>query len=192
MADVRRCHNWAMGDWLPGYTKLQLDQAQERYDLRFPPDLIDAFSERRPADGYAWHTEDPRIREMLEWPYELLLFDVNQGFWWPDWGERPSTPEQTAEVLRSALQRVSRLIPLIAHRFLPETPSERGNPIFSMHGFDTVCVAATVTDYFEGKYLPTVFPRPPRPDIRHIPFWSEISEDPDIAYAYYEAASAPR
>ena len=137
-ADIGPCHKCAMEHWLSGYTQSQLDEAQERYDLRFPPDLIDLYLEKRPADGYAWDTEDPRIREMLEWPYDLLLFDVEHGFWWPDWGERPEKPEHRAEVLRSVLGRVSRLIPIIDHRFLPATPHERGNPVFSMHGFDTI------------------------------------------------------
>lgn len=175
-----------MDRWASGYTQSQLDEAQERYELRFPPDLIDLFLERRPVEGYAWHTEDPRIREMLVWPYDLLLFDVEQGFWWPDWGERPSIAEERAEVLRSALRRVSRLIPLYSHRFLPETPNERGNPVFSMHGFDTVYYGADLSDYFEREFHPAPFPGVPvRDDVRHIPFWSDIVENFDMAYDFY-------
>jgi hypothetical protein len=184
-----------MGHWLSGYTQLQLDEAQERYDLRFPPDLIDLYRERRPAVGYAWHTEDPHIREMLAWPYDLLLFDVEQGFWWPDWGERPSTPEQRAEALRSALRRVSRLIPIIAHRFIPETPGVPGNPVFSMHGFDTIYYGADLADYFHREFHPAQASAVPlRHDVRHIPFWSDIVERPDVPYADFEAAAseAPR
>lgn len=178
-----------MDRWTAGYSQSQLDEAQERYALRFPPDLVDLLLERRPARGYEWDREDPRIREMLAWPYELLLFDVEQGFWWPDWGERPPTAGERAEVLRSALKRVSRLIPLIGHRFLPETPGEAGNPVFSMHGFDTIYYGANLADYFErefGGVRSSGEPRPP--GARHIPFWSDIAEQPDGAYAFYEAA----
>ena len=177
-----------MDRWLSGYTQSQLDEAQERYDLRFPPDLIDLYLEKRPAEGYAWDTENARIREMLRWPYDLLLFDVEHGFWWPNWGERPELPEHRAEVLRSALGQASRLIPIIAHRFLPEIPKERGNPIFSMHGFDTIYYGANLLDYFRREFYPAPSPGVPLSGkVRHIPFWSEIVEQPEVAYAYYEA-----
>jgi hypothetical protein len=180
-----------MERWASGYTQSQLDEAQQRYGLRFPADLVELLLERRLADGYAWHTEDPRIREMLEWPYEALLFDVENGFWWPDWGERPSTPEERAEVLRSALSRVSRLIPLWSHRFLPEAPNERGNPVFSMHGFDTIYYGTDLANYLEREFGPPPLRRlPVRLGVRHIPFWSDIVEQFDVAYAYYERAAA--
>jgi hypothetical protein len=175
-----------MDRWAPGYSQSQLDAAQERYDLQFPPDLIELFLERRPTNGYDWHTEDPRIREMLVWPFDLLLFDVEQGFWWPDWGERPSSQEERREVLQGVLGGVSRLIPLYAHRFLPETPSLPGNPVFSMHGFDTVCYGADLADYFEREFDPMAFHGVPvAPSVRHIPFWSDIVEHFDVAYSYY-------
>ena len=179
-----------MENWTSGYTNAELDHAQERYGLRFPPDLIDLFLDRRPVKGYNWHTEDHQIREMLRWPFDLLIFDVEQGFWWPDWGDRPSTAEEQADVVRNALASVSRLIPLIAHRFLPETPNEAGNPVFSMHGFDTIYYGADLTDYFEREFHPAPHPGiPVRQDVRRIPFWSDIAENFDTAYAYYEAAN---
>jgi hypothetical protein len=175
-----------MQHWASGYTQLQVDDAQERYGLRFPPDLVELFLERRPAGGYAWHTEDARIRDKLEWPFEMLLFDVEQGFWWPDWGERPSKPAEQAEVLRDAIARTPRLIPLLSHRFLPETPSEAGNPVFSMHGFDTIYYGSNLAEYFHNEFEASPGRKELGP-VRHIPFWSDIAERPDIAYACYEA-----
>lgn len=37
--------------WTDGYTQGELDTAQERYGLRFPPDLAALLLERRPIDG---------------------------------------------------------------------------------------------------------------------------------------------
>jgi hypothetical protein len=166
--------------WTSGYSRSELDEAQERYRLRFPPDLVELLLDRRPVRGYAWHTEDHRIREMLEWPFELLRFDVEHGLWWGDWGECPATAAERTEVLRSALRGASRLIPLIGHRFLPETPGEAGNPVFSMHGFDTIYYGADLADFFRRQFCPERSPREPvRRNVRHIPFWSDVVEKPD-------------
>jgi hypothetical protein len=127
-----------MNRWGPGYSKAELDGAQERYQLRFPPDLIDLFLDRWLAQGYAWEIEDHRIRRLLEWPLGMLLFDVEKGFRWPDRGDRPHCTGERREIVGSYLARKPRLIPLFGHRFLPESPNEAGNPVFSMYGFDTI------------------------------------------------------
>jgi hypothetical protein len=61
--------------WLKGYTQAELDSAQRRFDLEFPPDLIALLREKRPANGHDW-TNDAEIRRALAWPFEGLLFDV--------------------------------------------------------------------------------------------------------------------
>ena len=173
-----------MERWEAGFTQAEVDDAQERYGLRFPPDLIALFLERRPTHGYSWNIEDPSIREMLAWPLNCLLFDVENGFWWPDWGLRPQHAEERKQVVRQALDSAPRLIPLIAHRFIPETPHEAGNPVFSMHGFDTIYYGANLSEFFvnefEGKHQIG--------STRRIPFWSDIVEDFDKAYAFYAAS----
>jgi hypothetical protein len=178
-----------MENWATGYTQSQLDEAQDRYGLRFPPDLIELFLERRPTDGYDWDREDPRIRGMLEWPFDLLLFDIEHGCWWPDWGNRPATPEERAAVLRNALARAPRLIPLFGHRFLPETPSETGNPVFSMHGFDTIYYGANLCDHFEREFSRTRIGDVAYRSVRHIPFWSDIVENNVDAYPDFDGGN---
>ena len=167
-----------MTDWISGYTATQLEIAQERYGLTFPPDLIDLYLDRRPAIGYDWNTENEAIRTMLKWPFDLLYFDIEHGSWWPDWGECPATLEDMADVLRAALDRAPKLIPLFGHRFIPETPSEAGNPIFSMHGFDTIYYGANLAEYFQNEFCGRCGIGP----VRHIPFWSDIVENPADFY----------
>jgi hypothetical protein len=72
---------------------------------------------------------------------------------------------------------VSRLIPIIAHRFLPESPPAAGNPVFSMHGFDTVIYGANLADYFRIEFAPPSLRLRAGEPTRHIPFWSDIAED---------------
>jgi hypothetical protein len=52
--------------WTSGYTRSELDAAQERYGLRFPPDLVDLFLDRRLINARDWRTDEPGIRRALE------------------------------------------------------------------------------------------------------------------------------
>ena len=160
-------------NWVTGYTEGELDAAQAKYDLVFPPDLVALFREKRPVLGYDWRSDDKEIREMLAWPLEGLLFDVeNDSLWWPAWGERPARADDRAEVLRDVVAQAPKLIPLISHRYLPADPHEAGNPVFSVYQSDIIYYGANLTDYFEREFMGLHRPLP-RP-IKRIQFWSEF------------------
>jgi hypothetical protein len=111
----------------------ELDDAQQKFGLVFPPDLVALLRDRRPVEGHDW-TDEVAIRRILAWPFEGLLFDVeNSHLWWPEWGPRPTDSCDREEVLRSVVLRAPKLIPLISHRYLPEEPHEEGNPVFSVY-----------------------------------------------------------
>lgn len=160
-----------MNNWTSGFTQSELDRAQERYDIRFPPDLAALLLDRSPVGGYNWNADDHRIQEMLAWPTELLLFDVDEnGLWWPGWGERPAEKGARQEVVRDAVRQVPKLIPLLGHRFIPQTPEISGNPIFSVHGFDTIYYGANLIEYFKNEFGGTHLIG----ETRYVPFWSDI------------------
>lgn len=171
----------SMHSWSTGYKQAELDEAQERYDLQFPPDLIELFLEKQPTLGYNWRIEDSRIRRMLSWPLMKLLSGVEDGFWWPSWGPRPEIQNARAELVTAALAAAPRLIPILGHRFIPESPSRAGNPVFSMYGFDTVYYGADLKEYFINEFEGKHGIGSPR----RIPFWSDLVERFDEAYAYY-------
>ena len=161
--------------WLKGYTQAELDSAQCRFGLEFPPDLIALLREKRPANGHDW-TNEGDIRRALAWPFEGLLFDVEQNsLWWPEWGTRPSDANAREEILQSIVSRAPKLIPLIAHRYLPEEPREQGNPVFSVHQADVIYYGADLEDYFEREFLGYNH-RPWSQPTKHIPFWSDLVE----------------
>lgn len=160
-----------MEHWASGYTPSELAAAQERYELAFPPDLIELFLIKRPAEGYDWRNEDSRIRKMLHWPFEMLQFDIEEnGLWWPEWGAKPIAAEDRASVLRAELAKAPKLIPLFSHRFIPETPHQAGNPIFSMHGSDTIYYGANLDQYFDNEFTGRHVIGP----VTRIPFWSDL------------------
>ncbi len=157
--------------WVKGYTRAELDHAQDKFDLRFPPDLIDVYLERRPARGWDWRTDERKIRDMLAWPYEGLLFDLEHaGLWWPEWGERPDKAEDRAEVLRIAVGKASKLVPIYGHRFIPSEPQKAGNPVFSVYQSD-IYYGANLDDYWEHEFYGRKELGSP---IRRIRFWSDL------------------
>jgi hypothetical protein len=159
--------------WAKGYTQAELDDAQAKFGLAFPPDLVALLRDRRPLDGHVW-TDEAAIRRSLEWPLHGLLFDVEHcDLWWPEWGQRPADPDARKEVLRSVVSRAPKLIPLIAHRYLPEEPHEPGNPVFSVYHADVIYYGADLTNYFEREFDKRNKRPWPHP-IKYIPFWSDL------------------
>ncbi len=157
--------------WADGYTQGELDTAQERYGLRFPPDLAALLLERRPIDGWDWRVDDEGIRSALQHPLNGLLLSLERiALWWPQLGERPSSAKERAEVLTSAVNAAPRLIPIIAHRYIPEEPYQAGNPVLSVMHSDVIYYGANLEEYFtnefEGRYEIS--------ETRYIPFWSEM------------------
>ena len=156
-----------------GYSQSELDDAQARFGLTFPPDLIELLRERRLRLGYDWRRDDAAIRRMLAWPLEGILFHVeHEVIWWPEWGLRPATPGERAEIVGAVVGSAPKLIPLYAHRFLAAEPAERGNPVFSIHSTDAVYYGIDLEDYILHEFYPS---RPRKPGApRHIAFWSGL------------------
>ncbi|OKO74792.1 hypothetical protein [Bradyrhizobium sp. NAS96.2] len=163
--------------WTKGYTQAELDRAQDRFGLVFPPDLIDLLRRKRPIDGHDW-TDDAAIRRALDWPLNGLLVSVERGqIWWPEWGKEPSSARARKQILREVVARAPKLIPLIGHRYLPEQPHEAGNPVFSIFYTDAIYYGANLKDYFEREFGD--WHRREQPwsrEIKYIPFWSDLVE----------------
>lgn len=160
--------------WTSGYTQAELDAAQETYGLAFPPDLIDLLRDRRPAMAPDWRTDDERIRGMLAWPLDGLLFDVEQNeLWWPEWGERPAQVEARREVVAAVVAAAPPLVPIFSHRFLPTEPLEAGNPVFSIYQSDAIIYGVDLADYVAREFEGLRGAWPHRP--KAIRFWSELA-----------------
>ena len=113
-------------------------------------------------------------RSQLAWPFEGLLFAVEEnGLWWAEWGDRPAKEEERAEVLRDALRQAPTLIPIFSHRYLPATPSRTGNPVFSVYQSDIIHYGADLADYIdreENGVWSKLWPK----QVQEIDFWSEM------------------
>jgi hypothetical protein len=164
---------------MAGYQQSELDEIQRRWELRFPPDLVELMLRRRPLvpGGFDWLVATPtEIANKLEWPMEGFVFDILENdLWWSEWGPKPHEPSEQVERVRKVLAAAPKLIPLYAHRYLPEQPFERGNPVFSVMQSDVVYYGTSVDDWLVREEhgtrdMPTIDPDTPP---KEIPFWSQ-------------------
>ena len=163
-----------------GYSPVEIDAIQARWGLRFPPDLVEALRRRRCLlDGtgaFDWLLADPaEIRRRLDWPFEVLWFDVwHSGLWDPAWGDRSGDADGGQARLRSIVAAAPRLIPLYGHRYLPEEPCEAGNPVFSVWQSDIIVYGTSLPDWrlreTEGWDA-----RPWPSSLKRIRFWSDLA-----------------
>jgi hypothetical protein len=163
-----------------GYSPPELDAIQDRWQLRFPPDLVALLREhRRPIDGpgsFDWLATDAAdIQRRLDGPFDGFLFDVEHaGLWWPEWGSRPDDADGRRAVVRGVFDDMPRLIPLYGHRYLPAEPLESGNPVFSVHQSDVIYYGANLQDWMQRER--DAWDAKPWPPLKRIRFWSEAED----------------
>jgi hypothetical protein len=159
-----------------GYTQAELEDIQDRWKLRFPPDLTELMRSRRPLlHSFDWFkTSEAEIKRILDWPFGGFWFDVREAdLWWPEWGLKPKSLFDQAARLADIFAKVPRLIPLDGHRYLPETPTERGNPVFSVYQSDVIYYGADLADWLVRERGGTGRSIDPDHPPKEIPFWSE-------------------
>jgi hypothetical protein len=139
-----------------GLSNKELIDCEERYGFRFPPDLREFLQCAFPL-GQAfpnWRSGDDAIlRERLDWPFEGMAFDIEHNtFWLDEWGIKPSSLPEALEVARRTFEKAPKLIPVYAHRYLPDEPRLAGNPILSVHQTDIIYYGQNLWDYFEQEF----------------------------------------
>jgi hypothetical protein len=164
---------------MEGYSSSELDDAQDRWGLRFPADLVDLLRKRRPLlpGCFDWiHSPADEIQHALDWPFEGFLFDVQEGeLWWPEWGAKPGSLFEQGAKLAQVFAAAPKLIPLAGHRYLPATPAERGNPVFSVYQSDVIHYGADLDHWLRRERSAGEEWRPgDLARIKEIPFWSEV------------------
>ncbi|WP_050043934.1 hypothetical protein [Bradyrhizobium sp. LTSPM299] len=93
--------------WTKGYSQAELDSAQHRFGLVFPPDLRTLLREKRPVEGHDW-TDEAAMRRAIDRPVDGLLDSVERGaLWWPEWGQRPVTKPAREQILRDVVARAT-------------------------------------------------------------------------------------
>jgi hypothetical protein len=160
----------------------EIDDVEQRYGFRFPPDLrrflMHALPVSRPWVN--WRSDnEAQIRDRLDWPSEGLCFDVeNDAFWLDEWGMRPAQLEDAFAIARKAVAAAPKLIPICSHRYLPERPFEEGNPVFSVHQTDVIYYGTSLQNYLENEfsYYFGTEGYVIRGPVKRIEFWTSLVE----------------
>ena len=157
-----------------GLSDAEVRRAEENYGFQFPPDLKAFLQTALPVGSPVfpdWRLEDDLyIREMLDLPLQGILFDVENGIWLPEWGQRPKLIEEAKALVEEHVKKAPRLIPIYRHRMMPDRPHLVGNPILSVHQTDIIYYGFDLDDYFRHEFdLPGRKPWPP--EVTSIEFW---------------------
>jgi hypothetical protein len=159
-----------------GYSAAELDDAQGRFDLKFPPDLVALLlrTRRIVPRAYDWTHDRKAISEAIAWPLEGLHFDLAENDLWLDqWGERPASLADRKDVLNQVYATAPNLIPLRGHRYLPEMPSAAGNPVLSVYQSDIIYYGVDLQDWVSRETHG--WSSAPWPEIQvKVPFWTDL------------------
>ena len=169
----------------PGLSAAEIVNVEEIHRFRFPPDLRSFLScvlpvgpkfPGGPTSFPDWRSPES-VQEQLDWPFEGMTFDIeHNAFWWGAWGPRPTVLSDAITVARAAVNLVPRLIPIVAHRYLPASPAIGGNPVFSVYQTDIVFCGADLRRYFSFEFGRVPHVDAVRGTLRRIPFWTDLVE----------------
>ncbi|MEV6976407.1 hypothetical protein [Kitasatospora sp. NPDC093806] len=149
----------------PGLTDDEFDRIEARYGIRFADDHRAFLAAGLPVamppqDGATWQQPWPDwrngdpddLRHRLAWPVDGVLSSVEHGYWHDSWGPRPTDPATAHATAAEHLAAVPRLLPLYAHRFLPEGPGTHGHPVLSIWGTDIIYYGENLPEYIRTEF----------------------------------------
>jgi hypothetical protein len=160
----------------PGLSNIEIGEIERRFDFTFPPDLRALLQFALPVGNAFpnWRDDsEEALRDRLNRPLNGIVFDVERNdFWLDSWGTKPSSEAARHAIVKNAIDKAPKLIPIFAHRFIPAEPNNAGNPVFSVHQTDIIYYGNDLADYFRREFrvpLPEWAARQPR----SIRFWND-------------------
>ncbi len=166
-------------EWGPGLSAGELDAAERKWGLKFPPDLrffLETMTGGSDSFTHWARTADEVIAERLAWPFEGFCFDIEHSdLWLPAWGPKPETLAGRIKAFRPFCEAAPKLIPIFSHRYLPSEPSAAGNPVFSVYQSDIIYYGANLGNYLENEFFGR-WDINPWPVKTRIAFWSDWAE----------------
>jgi hypothetical protein len=171
-----------------GLTEKECETLEDMFEIVFPCDYKAFIQTELPVsqDFTKWRLAlssaeaKKKIQEQFEFVQDGILFDIeNNGYWERSWGEKPQNLNEQFEIAKRFLKTYPKLIPIYSHRYIPEKPSDAGNPILSVVQTDIICYGADLAHYFSNEFSfilkENLFP--PVNKIKPIEFWGHFISD---------------
>ncbi|CAN5587082.1 hypothetical protein BH10ACI2_BH10ACI2_24380 [soil metagenome] len=180
-----------------GLSDQEVANTEDKYGFRFPPDLRELLQFGLPSgrgfvDWRNGRVED--IKYILDGPFDGICFDIEQNnFWLDEWGEKPEILVNAFAVAKTFIDKVPKLIPVYGHRYIPDSPSEAKNPIFSVVQTDIIIYGNDLESYLKIEFAKSngLVPDVPTMGDKFIEFWTKLVElNNDRAAAIFEAESS--
>lgn len=166
-----------------GLTDEELHQCEQKFGFVFPPDLLECLKAAMPIGAgfpnwrrgtVKFHGRPTTLSEVFDWPITGMLFDVeNNGFWHRRFGRCPRAAKRREELVRREMATVPKLIPLFGHRYLPASPCQARNPVFSVYQTDVIYYGENLLRYLSQEFEHSRR-RLDASKIRRIEFWSDV------------------
>src|SRR5260370_23892793 len=94
---------------------------------------------------------EEEIKEGMSRPYDGICFDIEHNVFWPGaWGTRPSSLDDAFAIAKKAVDAAPILIPILGHRYIPDSPNEAGNPVFSVYQTDIIYYGSELAGYLQN------------------------------------------
>ena len=163
-----------------GLTDSEIEAIQAKYKFKFPEDLRQFLQVGLPVS----HGCKPGVPEELPAFYSA----ANRG--WHDWRTLLIITDPEKDTVLNQLSYHATppdvekgsyppLIPIYIHRMIPTEPSQRGNPVLSMHGcYDNIVYGSNLWDWLVQDFsieVPTEFTQGGTP-YKELPFWNKYLE----------------
>lgn len=164
----------------PGLTEDEAQKIEETYAVRLPDSLRKLYSIAVPTADERfpdWTNFSPEnteaIRTRMREPYVWLEKDVENGYWVPCWGEKPTDKAERDARLSEVLAHAPVLLPLFGHRYLPAVEGVEDSPVLSSVGCDTIFYGSSLTEWLKIEFLSSSHSIPSE-KAKNVPFWSDL------------------
>ena len=138
-----------------GLSESEIKETESKHKFHFPPDLKELLKFLLPIskNWVNWRNDsEDEIKQRFNWVYKGIYFDIERNvFWLQDWGDKPTDLNEAFEIARLNIQKAPKLIPIFSHRYIPERPHLKGNPVFSVHQTDII-YGDNLEDYFNNEF----------------------------------------
>lgn len=163
-----------------GLTSEELAQIESIFSFRFPPDLRLLLNMAHPVQDRFIHWRQALTSETCR---KDILHRVTTGL-----KEMVDAGKQLHEEMgisfdgtgfateANPFPGIPRLIPIYGHRYIPVTPHEAANPVYSIFAADMIYYGFDLASYFRNEFhitLPAAFEVPDRPKMT--PFWGTLA-----------------